>query len=186
MIAAEEAGDRLTEDELVATCMLLFFAGHETTVNLIGNGMLALLRHPSELQRLQAEPALIGGAVEELLRFDSPVQRTSRVVLADAEVNGLRFEKGDRVNVLLGAANRDPRQFPDPDRLDITRRNARQHLGFAAGIHYCVGASLARLGDPARNRDAAPARARTRISQTPRWRKSIMLRGLSSLEVAWS
>jgi cytochrome P450 len=186
LIAAEEAGDRLTEDELVATCMLLFFAGHETTVNLIGNGMLALLRHPSELQRLRAEPALIGGAIEEVLRFDSPVQRTSRVVLADAEVNELRFERGDRVNVLLGAANRDPRQFPDPDRLDITRQNARQHLSFAAGIHYCVGASLARLETQLAIATLLRRAPGLRISQTPRWRKSIMLRGLSSLEVAWS
>lgn len=186
LIAAEEAGERLSEDELVATCVLLFFAGHETTVNLIGNGTLALLRHPGEIERLRAKPGLVGGAIEELLRFDGPVQRTSRVALADAEVNGLRFQQGDRVNLLLGAANRDPKQFPDPDCLDITRPNARQHLSFAAGIHYCVGASLARLEAQVAIETLLRRAPGLRIAAPPRWRTSIMLRGLSSLGVAWS
>jgi len=186
LIAAEEAGDRLSEDELVATCVLLFFAGHETTVNLIGNGTLALLRHPSELQRLRADPTLIEGAVEEFLRYDSPVQRTSRVTLEDAQVNGLQFKKGDQVNLLLGAANRDRQQFPDPDRLDLTRANARHHLSFASGIHYCVGAALARLETQIALGTLLRRAPGLRLVETPSWRKSIMLRGLNSLTVAWS
>ena len=126
--------------------MLIFFAGHETTVNLIGNGTLALLRHPAELERLRADAERsCPSAVEELLRYDSPVQRTGRSLTEDVEVNGRHSTPGQRVNLFVGAANRDPAQFDDPDRLDITRANASQHLSFAAGIHYCVGAPLARL-----------------------------------------
>jgi cytochrome P450 len=186
LIAAEEAGDRLTEDELLATCVLLFFAGHETTVNLIGNGTLALLRHPDQLQRLHAKPALIGNAVEELLRYDSPVQRTGRVASEDLEFNGIFLRRGDRVNMLVGAANRDPAQFADPDRLDITRPNAAQHLSFAAGIHYCVGAPLARLeaqlAIAALLRRAPTLRL---VDERPTWRSTFVLRGLQSLQVAW-
>src|SRR5215207_8986325 len=145
LIAAEEQGDRLSEEELLATCVLLFFAGHETTVNLIGNGTLALLRNHTEFDRLRANPELLPNAVEELLRYDSPVQRTGRAVLADLELGGHSLHAGQRVNLLIGAANRDPAQFSDPDRLDVGRPNASQHLSFAAGIHYCVGAPLARL-----------------------------------------
>jgi cytochrome P450 len=186
LIAAEEAGDRLSEDELLATCVLLFFAGHETTVNLIGNGVLALLRHPAELQRLRDKPGLIGGAVEELLRYDSPVQRTGRVAEEALELNGRRYQPGDRVSLLVGAANRDPEQFSDPDRLDITRSNAGQHLSFAAGIHYCVGAPLARL--EAQIAIGALLRRAPRlrlVTETPAWRATFVLRGLQALEVAW-
>jgi pimeloyl-[acyl-carrier protein] synthase len=185
LIAAEEAGDRLTEDELLATCVLLFFAGHETTVNLIGNGMLALLRNPGEQERLRQVPSLMSGAIEELLRYDSPVQRTGRVVVEDAEVNGRVYRQGQRVNMLIGAANRDPEQFADPDRLDVARSNASQHLSFAAGIHYCVGAPLARL--EAQLAIAALLRryAQLRlVGERPRWRPTFVLRGLRALEVA--
>jgi pimeloyl-[acyl-carrier protein] synthase len=187
LIAAEEAGDRLTEDELLATCVLLFFAGHETTVNLIGNGTLALLRHPDQLQRLRQQPGLIGNAVEELLRYDSPVQRTGRIAAEDVELFGVQIQRGDRVNMLVGAANRDPAQFADPDRLDITRPNASQHLSFAAGIHYCVGAPLARL--EAQLAIAALLRRAPNlrlVDQQPPWRPTFVLRGLQSLQVAWS
>ena len=184
LIAAEEAGDRLTEDELLATCVLLFFAGHETTVNLIGNGTLALLRNPTELERVRREPSLMPGAIEELLRYDSPVQRTGRVVLEDLEMHGRFYSQGQRVNMLIGAANRDPDQFPDPDRLDVSRANANQHLSFAAGIHYCVGAPLARL--EAQLAIAALLRryAELRmVGERPAWRPTFVLRGLRALEV---
>jgi len=184
LLAAEEQGDRLTEDELLATCILIFFAGHETTVNLIGNGTLALLRHPGELERLRARPELLPGAVEELLRFDSPVQRSGRSILADVEIDGVVFPAGWRLNMLIGAANRDPAQFPDPDRLDITRPNAAQHLSFAAGIHYCIGAPLARLEAQlalgALLRFAPHLRLAT---DKPAWRSTFVLRGLASLPV---
>jgi cytochrome P450 len=185
LIEAEEHGDRLTEDELLATCVLLFFAGHETTVNLIGNGMLALLRNPAQLELLRANPGLLSNAVEELLRFDSPVQRTGRTVLDDVEVGGWQLHAGQRVNVLIGAANRDPLQFSDPDRLDVSRSNASQHLSFAAGIHYCVGAPLARL--EAQLAIGAILRQFEHlrlVTERPTYRRTFVLRGLTSLEVA--
>jgi len=185
LVAAEEQGERLSEDELLATCVLIFFAGHETTVNLIGNGTLALLRNPLELARLRSMPELLPNAVEELLRYDSPVQRSGRTILADVEVGGHLLHQGGRVNVLIGAANRDPAQFSDPDRLDITRPNAAQHLSFAAGIHYCVGAPLARLEAQlalgALLRFAPELRLAT---DTPAWRATFVLRGLAALPVA--
>jgi cytochrome P450 len=144
LIAAEEAGDRLTTQELFATGILLFIAGHETTVNLIGNGTLALLRNPDQMQRLRAEPGLIASAVEELLRYDSPVQRTGRLLYEDVTIDGKTIPKGSIAVALIGAANRDPAHFPDPDRLDITRSDNR-HLAFGWGIHFCLGAPLARL-----------------------------------------
>ena len=144
LIAAEEAGDRLSTDELFATVILLFLAGHETTANLIGNGMLALLRHPAELARLRDDPALIESAVEELLRYDSPVQRVSRITTADVVIGDRTIPAGSLAMALLAAANRDPAYFPDPDRLDVARRDNR-HLAFGSGIHFCLGAPLARL-----------------------------------------
>jgi cytochrome P450 len=144
LIAAEDESGRLSEEELLATVVLLFFAGHETTVNLIGNGTLALLQHPDQWQLLREEPARSPRAVEELLRFDSPVQLVTRVALADAEVGGVSIPAGQIANALIGSANRDPGQFPESDRLDI-RRADTHHLAFAAGPHYCLGAALARL-----------------------------------------
>jgi len=184
LIASEEQGDKLSEDELLATCVLLFFAGHETTVNLIGNGMLALLRHPDQLARLRADPSLIQSAVEELLRYDGPVQRTGRLGLEDAEVGGQRVQAGESVTAFLGAANRDPVQFADPDRLDVARSN-NHHLAFGGGIHYCVGASLARL--------EAQIAINTLLHRLPglrlqtavvAWRQTAVLRGLQALPVA--
>jgi cytochrome P450 len=144
MIAVEEAGDRLSIEELLATGLLLFLAGHETTTNLIGNGVLALLRHPEELRRLREDPALVESAVEELLRYDSPVQRVSRLVYEDVTLGDRTIPAGSLVLGLLGAANRDPDHFPEPDRLDLRRRDNR-HLAFGWGIHFCLGAPLARL-----------------------------------------
>ncbi|MEZ4719107.1 MAG: cytochrome P450, partial [Caldilineaceae bacterium] len=144
LVAAEEEGDHLTTDELYATCALLLVAGHETTVNLIGNGTLALLRNPAQLALLRADPSLTRSAVEELLRYDSPVQLTSRIVLAEVEVDGQRIPPGMQLSFMLGAANHDPAVFTDPHTLDIARK-PNPHLAFGSGIHYCLGAPLARL-----------------------------------------
>jgi len=185
MIQAEEAGDRLSTDELLATCVLLFFAGHETTVNLIGNGTLALLRNRSELERLAADPRLAGGAVEELLRYDSPVQRTGRLALEDLELDGRFLKAGWRVSLLIGAANRDGAQFADPDRLDITRSNAASHLSFASGIHYCVGAPLTRLEAQLALTGLLRRYPSLRlVTERPVYRPTFVLRGLTALEVA--
>lgn len=144
LVAAEESGRVMSEDELVATAILILFAGHETTTNLIGNGMLALLRHPAELQRLRDQPALGDRAVEEMLRYDGPAASVTRVARQDMKIAGTRVAAGDRLFLMLNAANRDPAVFPDPDRLDITRTGP-QNLAFGYGPHYCVGAPLARL-----------------------------------------
>ena len=144
MIEAEEAGDKLTIDELIANCVLLMFAGNETTTNLVGNGMLALLQNPEQLRILRGNADMIGPAVEELLRFDSPVQKTARMATAEIEIGGKVIEAGDLVMLCYGSANRDPEQFESPNRLDIARTDNR-HLAFAQGIHYCLGAALARM-----------------------------------------
>jgi cytochrome P450 len=144
LINAEERGDVLSEDELVATSMLLLFAGHETTTNLIGNGILALIRNQDQLRMLQQEPSLIQSAIEELLRYDAPVQAMRRIVLRDTEIEGRQIKKGQFILMVINAANRDPKHFADPDRLDI-RRKENRHLAFGFGTHFCIGAPLARL-----------------------------------------
>jgi cytochrome P450 len=144
MLAVEDEGQRLTEEELLSTCGLLFSAGHETTTNLIGNGLLALLRHPSQLQILRERPDLVPAAVDELCRFDSPVQYIYRVSLTDVTVGTTAIPAGQLVTLLLGAGNRDPLAFPDPDQLDVTRR-PRHYLSFGTGAHACLGGFLARL-----------------------------------------
>jgi cytochrome P450 len=185
LIAAEEAGDKLNEDELLATCILLLVAGHETTVNLIGNGTLALLRHPAELRKLRDHPGLIGSAVEELLRFDGPVQRTARIPSEDITIGGQTIGKGELVMPFLGAADRDPAQFPDPDRLDLTRTDNR-HIAFGMGIHFCLGAPLARMeGQIAINTLLARLPRLTLATDRPRFRQSLTLRGLQALPVSF-
>ncbi len=144
MIAAEDDGEKLTEDELIATCVLLLVAGHETTVGLISNGILALLRHPDQLAMLRANPDLAASAVEETLRYDAPVQMTARVARGGMQVGPVAARDGALILLLLAAAGRDPRVFVDPDTFDI-RRGAAGHLAFAAGPHFCLGAPLARL-----------------------------------------
>ena len=144
MIRAEDAGERLTEDELIATCILLLVAGHETTVGLISNAILALLRHPAQLALLQASPDLAGAAVEETLRYDAPVQMTARVARGGMQIGPVAAPDGALVLLLLAAAGRDPEAFENPDIFDI-RRGATAHLAFAAGPHFCLGAPLARL-----------------------------------------
>jgi len=145
LVHAQSAEGKLTPDELTATAMLLLAAGFETTVNLIGNGTALLIEHPDQLDRLRAEPALWSNAVDEVLRFDSPVQRTGRVAQRDTELAGVRVPAGQPVMTLLGGANRDPEVFDDPQRFDVARPNAGEHVAFSSGIHYCLGAGLARM-----------------------------------------
>jgi cytochrome P450 len=144
MELAEEQGDRLSEEELVANANLLLVAGHETTTHLIGNGMLALLRHPDQLQKLKDNPGLIPGAIEEFLRYVGPVQFTHRLAREDVPLGGKTIRRGQFVFLFLAAANRDPAHFPDPDRLDVTRA-PEKHVAFGLGHHFCLGAPLARL-----------------------------------------
>jgi cytochrome P450 len=185
LIAAEEAGQKLNEEELLATCILLLIAGHETTVNLIGNGTLALLRHPGELRRLRETPGLIVNAVEELLRYDGPVQRTARVPSTDITIGGRTIGKGEMVMPFIGAADRDPSQFPDPDRLDLGRTDNR-HIAFGWGIHFCLGAPLARVeGQIAIDTLVRRLPKLELVSHEPEYRQSLTLRGLKMLEVTF-
>jgi len=183
LVQAEEDGDRLTRDELVAQVVTLYVAGHEPTMSLIGNGLLALLRHPEQLARMRQDPALVPGAVEELLRYDSPVQRTARITNTDVEIGGRRLPAGSMVVTAIGAANRDPAQFADPDRLDVTRRDVR-HISFGYGIHFCLGAPLARVeGQIALGTLLRRAPQLALAEPTPEWRESSVLRGLKRLRV---
>jgi cytochrome P450 len=185
LIAAEEAGDKLSENELLATCILLLIAGHETTVNLIGNGTLALLRHPDQLRLLRENPGLIGSAIEELLRFDGPVQRTARIPSEDVLIAGHTIARGEMVMPFIGAADRDPAQFPDPDRLDITRTDNR-HIAFGWGIHFCLGAPLARIeGQIAIGTLVRRLPKLALATEAPEFRQSLTLRGLASLPVTF-
>jgi len=143
LVQAEEEGDKLTEAELVSTIFLILFAGNETTTNLIGNGTLALLRHPDDMEQLRNDPSLMRTAIEELLRFDGPVQLTTRFVTEPIELDGHTIEPGEQIEFLLGAANHDPEQFDEPERLNLARRPNR-HITFGHGIHFCLGAPLAR------------------------------------------
>jgi cytochrome P450 len=186
MAAAEEQGDRLTEPELYSNAILLLNAGHETTTNLIGNGTLALLKNPDQWRRLLADPALVEGAVEELLRYDSPVQFTTRIALEDVEIGEHRVAAGQRAMVVLGAANRDPAMFPDPDRLDIARAEAPHHVAFGQGPHYCLGAPLARLEGQVVFETLARRCPKLRLEgEPPVYRENFNLRGLSRLPVAY-
>jgi cytochrome P450 len=184
MAAAEEAGDRLNEAELYANAILILNAGHETTTNLIGNGTLALLRHPDQWQRLRSDPALVEGAVEELLRYDSPVQFTNRTAHEDVTLGDHTITAGQKVVVILGAANRDPAKFPDPDRLDITRAEAAHHVAFGQGPHYCLGAPLARLEGQVVFETLVRRYPNLRLDgEPPAYRENFNLRGLTSLRV---
>jgi cytochrome P450 len=154
-------------------------------VNLIGNGTLALLRHPEQLARLQAEPGMVPNAVEELLRYDSPVQRTARITTTEVEIDGHAIAKGAMVVTALGAANRDPAQFPDPDRLDVARKDPR-HISFGFGIHFCLGAPLARVeGQIALGTLLRRAPGLTLAETSLEWRESSVLRGLKQLRVTF-
>ncbi len=186
LLAAEEAGQMLSEEELLANCALILFAGHETTTNLIGNGVLELLRHPEQLAILRAEPTLIEAALEELLRFHGPIQRVRRTAKEALELGGAQIAAGDAVWLLVGAANRDPEVFDEPERLDLRRRPTR-HLTFGLGPHFCVGAALGRL-------EGAIAIA-TIVRRLPdlrgeldalAWRKDLSFRGVTSLPLLFT
>lgn len=182
---AEEQGDRLTEDELFANCVLLMMAGHETTTNLIGNGILALLHNPEQKEALALNPDLIVSAVEELLRYDSPVQKMARIALADIDVAGKQIKRGQLVCFCFGAANRDPEQFATPQELEITRKPNR-HLAFGHGLHYCVGAALARLEGQIAFDTVLRRLPKLRLgNENLEWHRNFTLRGLKSLPVAF-
>lgn len=185
LVRVEEAGEQLTEDELYATCALLLVAGHETTINLIGNGTLALLRNLDQLRLLQEKPELARTAVEELLRYDSPVQLTARTVLEDITYKDVTFHRGQEVAFLLSAANHDPAVFAEPHRLDITRQK-NPHLSFGGGIHYCLGAPLARLEGQIAFATLLRRLPNLRLATaTPVYRDNLVLRGLESLPVTF-
>src|SRR3954463_228508 len=187
LVMAEDAGDRLSDDELVAMIFLLLVAGHETTVNLIGNGSLALLQHPDQLARLRRDPALIKPAIEELLRFDSPLETaTERFAREDIVIAGTRIPRGAMVSAIIASANRDDRQFEHPDSLDITREPNR-HLSFGLGIHFCLGAPLARMEGQialATLLSRAPDLRLSVPAKALRWRRGLVLRGLQALPVS--
>jgi len=184
MIAAQEAHDALSDDELLATSNLLLIAGHETTTNLIGNGLLALLRNASELERLRAEPALVRSAIEEMLRYDSPVQATVRIPTEEIELGGQQIAAGALVVVGIGAANRDPATFPEPDRFDIARTENR-HLAFGFGAHFCLGAPLARLEAEIAFQAILQRFPDLRLEKDVTYRPNVVLRGLTALPVAF-
>jgi cytochrome P450 len=183
LIAARDEEGRLDEDELIATCILLILAGHETTVNLIANGTLALLRHPDQWARLVADPALAGNATEELLRYDSPVQLTARIVAEDVEIGGGTVPRGTEIYFMLGSANRDEAVWEEPEALRIDRLVGR-HMAFGMGIHFCLGAPLARLeGEVAFGMLAREAPGLALVDPDPRWRPGAVLHGLERLDV---
>lgn len=183
LLAVEEDGARLTEDEIAANATFLFLAGHETTTNLIGNGLLALLRHPAQLAALYASPALLENAIEELLRFDSPVQFAPRVAVEPIEIEGVSLAREIPLVLVLGSANRDPRRYDRPDELDVTRADPKP-LSFGGGVHYCVGAALARLeAKHAFGALLAATRGIELATDRVSWRASLGLRGLQALPV---
>ena len=183
LIDIEEEGEVLTEEELYAQCIALLFAGHETTRNLIGNGMYTLLRNPREIAELREKPEMIRSAVEELLRYESPVQFTARVLKEDIEVCGQQIRKGWTVLCMLGAANRDPKQFKEPNQLDLKRLN-NQHLAFSAGLHFCIGAQLARLEGQIALRALVQRFPKMKLAgPRPEWASTFGFRGLKSLAV---
>lgn len=184
-LQVEEAGHMFSDDDLLANCILLLTAGHETTTNLIGSGMLTLLRRPEQLARLRAEPGLIKSAVEELLRFESPVQGTSRVALEDFELEGKKIQKGQAVLMMLAAANRDPARFADPETLDLGRA-ANHHGAFAFGPHYCLGAPLARLEAQIAFPKLVALPGLALATREVEWRPNFILRGLQTLPVTFT
>ncbi|MBV8542980.1 MAG: cytochrome P450 [Pseudonocardiales bacterium] len=183
LVAAHDQGDQLTLDELSSIAMLLLAAGFETTINLLGNGAVLLMRHPDQLDVLRAQPQRWAGAVEEILRYDSPVQRTGRLAQRDTEVAGCPVKAGSFIVVLLGGANRDPAVFPDPHRFDVTRPEADQNLAFSSGIHYCIGAALARLEGEIGLRALFRRFPDLALTGTPHRRPTRVLRGYDAISV---
>jgi cytochrome P450 len=181
LVALDDAGERLSEDELVATCILLLFAGHETTTHHLANGLRALLAFPGELEKLRAAPTLAPAAVEELLRYDGPIGAQVRIVQEPQALHGKELRPGERVFLLMNAANRDPRAYPDPDRLDLAR-NGVPHLTFGYGAHICLGFPLARLeGQVALPAVLARWRRIALADPAPDWMDSMVLRGMKAM-----
>ena len=182
LIAAHDEGDRLTEQEMISTCVLLLNAGHEATVNATVNGWWALFRHPDQLAALRADHSLVPSAVEELMRYDTPLQLFERWVLDDIEIDGTTVPRGAEIAMLFGSANHDPVVFAAPEKLDLTRRE-NPHISFSAGIHYCIGAPLARL-ELAASMTALLQKAPTlRLAAEPRRKPNFVIRGLEGLSV---
>jgi pimeloyl-[acyl-carrier protein] synthase len=186
MLQADIDGDRFTEDEVIANCIITMIGGQETTTNLIGNGVLALLRHPDELERLRREPALIGSAIEELLRYESPSQHTARLAPEDTVLGGQQIRRRQAVIAVMAAGNRDPERFPDPDRLDLARPDNR-HLAFGWAAHFCFGAPLARLeGQIAVSTLLRRLGALRLETSALTWRTNLGLRGLTGLPITFT
>lgn len=185
LIGAQEADDRLSDEEIVSTCTLVLFGGHETTTNLIGNGTRALLHHPDQLERLRNDPELIGTAIEELLRYDGPSKMEVRRAIDDIELRGKTIREGDQIYFVQSAANRDPEQFDGPNSLDIGRTPNR-HCGFGFGIHYCMGAPIARLEGSIAIDALVRALPGLRIGDEPEaWHPTLISRGMQSFPVSW-
>ncbi|HKT52179.1 MAG TPA: cytochrome P450 [Candidatus Angelobacter sp.] len=185
LLTAEINGDRLTEEEVIANSIVTMVGGQETTTNLIGNGLLTLLRHPAEMQRLRFDPALIPSAVEELLRYESPSQHTARMAPCDLELGGRKISKRQAVIAVMGAGNRDPERFPDPDRLDLARTDNR-HLAFGWAAHFCFGAALARIEGQVSFATILRRMPNLALQQVHlRWRTNLGLRGLVTLPVSY-
>lgn len=183
LVEATENGEQLTQEELVANMIILLSAGHETTINLIGNGLLALLKNPDQMQKLREEPDLVASAVEEMMRYDNPVQISYRSAAEDVEIGGKHIGKGQLINSILAAGNRDPERFSDPDRFDVTRDEGR-HLGLGLGIHFCLGAPLVRL--EAQTAFTTLLRRFPRLSlasENLEWQEHPIFRGVKSLPV---
>ncbi len=186
LVAAADQGDDLSEEQLLATCIVALIAGNETTRNLIANGMLALLRNPDQLEKLWSDPSLVEPAVEELLRYAGPVQCTSRVAMEDLEIDGHAVETGQMVFTMLAAANRDPAQFADPERLDITREH-NYHVEFSSGIHSCLGQPLARIEAHIAFSTLARRIPNPRLAtEALEWGPSFILRGVKSLPITFA
>jgi len=186
LVRAEEAGDKLSEDELLAMVFLLLIAGHETTVNLIGNGVLALLQHPDQLRKLREDPSLIKPAIEELLRYDGPVETsTERFAREDIRIGETVIPRGEMVLIVIASADHDPERFPNPDALDITRAD-NKHVAFGKGIHFCIGAPLARMEGQIAINTLLRRMPDLRLADSPEsliWRPGMVLRGLRGLPV---
>jgi pimeloyl-[acyl-carrier protein] synthase len=182
---AEIQGDRLTEDEVIANCIITMVGGQETTTNLLGNGVLALLRNPGELEKLRANPALVPSAVEELLRFESPTQYTGRVAKEDMEIGGKVIKQKQAVFAVLGAGNRDPERFPNPDKLDIARQD-NKHLAFGWGAHFCFGAPLARIEAQIAFEELLHLQNWALEPGPLTWRTNLALRGLTKLPITFT
>jgi cytochrome P450 len=185
MLDADVEGDRLNEDEVIANSIITLVGGQETTTNLIGNGLLALLRHPEELERLRDDPSLTPSAVEELLRFEAPSQHTARIAPQDVDFGDRMIRKGHATIAVMGAANRDPDRFPDPDRLDLARQDNR-HVAFGWAAHFCFGAPLARIEGQVAFETLLRRMPRIALQDRPlEWRTNLGLRGLTALRVAF-